>query len=106
MKAVPALILIVLVGLLGWALPARAEKALLTDTQLDEISAGKWDSIDFSGPGHGVMFHVYGPRLFGSVPPVPNVPLVAPVGSGKFGTPRGTPWFGAMLGVGLFGTPR
>ncbi len=40
MKTAHALVLIVLVGVLGWALPAGAEKALLTDAQLDEISAG------------------------------------------------------------------
>jgi hypothetical protein len=40
MKTTSTLVLIVLIGVLGWALPAGAEKALLTDTQLDQISAG------------------------------------------------------------------
>ncbi len=41
MKTAVALVLIVLVGVLGWALPAGAEKALLSDDQLDQITAGK-----------------------------------------------------------------
>ncbi len=40
MKTAPVLVLIVLVGVLGWALPAGAEKAVLTDAELDGISAG------------------------------------------------------------------
>ncbi len=124
MKAASALVLIVLVGLLGWAPPVGAEKAVLADAQLDEISAGKWDSIDFSGPGQGAIFHAYGAHLFGgalpvpnvppvdstppvgpvdSVPPVPNVPSV---GSARFGSPRGALWLGPMFGVGVFGTSK
>ncbi len=85
MKKAPAMVLIVLVALLGRALPAGAEKALLTDAQLDAVSAGKWDSIDFSGPGQGAKSgHVYavyrfGSGLFGGEAPVPKVPTVGSV---------------------------
>ncbi len=40
MKKVNALILIAILGVVGWALPAGAEKIRLTDDQLDEIMAG------------------------------------------------------------------
>ncbi len=39
MKTAPVLVLIVLIGVLGWALPAGAEKAVMTDAELDTISA-------------------------------------------------------------------
>ncbi len=99
MKTAPALVLIVLIALLGWALPAGAEKAPLTDAQLDDVSAGCYAFSPVCVPGAPMVW--LGARLFGGVAPVPNVPNVpnvppvAPVG-GKART--GAFAFGAMFG--------
>jgi hypothetical protein len=42
MKKMSILILITVLGIGGWALPAGAEKIRLTDVQLDEITAGSF----------------------------------------------------------------
>ncbi len=102
MKTAPVLLLIVLVAvLLGWAGPIGAEKAVMTDTQLDEITAGFLPPL----PPFPEIWVVGGvppvPNTspvppVGPVPPVPNVPNVPPV-------PSMRRFHDSMFGLGLGG---
>ncbi len=88
MKTTFALVLIVLVGLLGWAVPAGAEKVPLTDAQLDEITAGKPMPMSPTFGQLSLLLRLPGTQPVANVPPVRNVPPVAPVGMG--GMPNGS----------------
>ncbi len=94
MKTTSALALIVLVGFLGWALPAGAEKAPLTDAQLDEITAG----VKMMPPTFAqlsLLLRLPGVQPVANVPPVAPVRSVPPVGQmgmGMAGMPSGSPF--------------
>ncbi len=53
MKTAPVVVLIVLVGVLGWALPARAEMTVMTDAELDAVSAAAAPAFNFFLPFAG-----------------------------------------------------
>ena len=57
MKWLSVFILIVAFAVVGWALPAGAEKVRLTDDQMDNVSAGKglWDGINLPFGGGGCL---------------------------------------------------
>jgi hypothetical protein len=54
MKRVSVVILVAVLGLVGWALPAGAEKVRLTEDQMDNVSAGLTMSPGFTVPGFPV----------------------------------------------------
>jgi len=80
MKRLSVLILVVVFGLVGWALPAGAEKVRLTDDQMDNVAAGSngpplWeigggggfavDSLGGGGGGGHIQFFEDGIHLGG-----------------------------------------
>ncbi len=96
MKKVSVLILIAIIGVAGWVLPAGAQKIRLTDDQLDEIMAGAKNkgsvSSSITGDNAGGTGAFFG-QPAGPVDPATGKlasPFCTTIPSGKCPTPTVT----------------